>query len=463
MPKCWCNSNKCNGKSVPHDTARAHRISDSRNHSHKAQIITRVTALPQATTGHIPRSLNEQVIHPFPDLSSVPTVSSRNSVEQQMLEHGTMIASDMYLDHPHLPHLPSVPDHLDPAALLLACVEHHTQYNATVEANSPRLTSYLAHSAPIIDEEERHFLRAYQDALEDPHYQIISQSEPAEPDIDDELFLPDAPVVQQEIQDMPPLADDDDSDNEDDGDDIHAESTGFDGLSAEDLAYIDSIPVQSLPSPATLDLATLSPADVIPLVYHENSDITGESTNTSDDPDPFFKSSDLAHSPPSLFFSQPEHLQLVYGAVSWARQHSHVSRAACVILLLAFSLVISLLSPNAAKPLLSMQSMNLVLPLSGSKLRVLSVCYNCKEVYPDSDDSPTCCTNCHTELYKPSKTTRGSTRNTRIPWLKYPYMSLSAQLGTMLTIPGFEEMMDEWKTKDRQPEVYQDIFDGAVS
>lgn len=180
-----------------------------------------------------------------------------------------------------------------------------------------------------------------------------------------------------------------------------------------------------------------------------------------DDPDPFhrpqppYASNDLD--------SLPQHLVCIYAIVAWLHLNFHLSRVACNAVLWAFALVVSAISSTAALPFVTLKSANRALGLDTLPITILSVCPACKEVYPASDSTPDACTKCSATLFKTSSTARGTLRTSRVPLLKFPTMSITSQLEAMLSTPGLEELLDSWRLSTREPQVYRDIFDGAIT
>jgi hypothetical protein len=87
---------------------------------------------------------------------------------------------------------------------------------------------------------------------------------------------------------------------------------------------------------------------------------------------------------------------------------------------------------------------------------LLPVCPNCLEVYPSKKDTPSCCVRCGTAIFEAP-----SSSSQRVSLVRFPYMSIEAQLATILAVPGVEEEMDRWRSVTRFPGRYIDIFDGA--
>lgn len=72
------------------------------------------------------------------------------------------------------------------------------------------------------------------------------------------------------------------------------------------------------------------------------------------------------------------------------------------------------------------------------------------------------CTTCNVALFLPDLTKRGNRHTSKTPVIKYPYLSLSDQLFSLLKVPGVEALLDEWRQKPRKLGHYSDIFDGKV-
>ncbi len=48
------------------------------------------------------------------------------------------------------------------------------------------------------------------------------------------------------------------------------------------------------------------------------------------------------------------------------------------------------------------------------------------------------------------------------PIIKYPYLLLSAQIESLLKVPGVEVLLNDWHKKPQKLGKYGDIFDGDV-
>lgn len=179
-----------------------------------------------------------------------------------------------------------------------------------------------------------------------------------------------------------------------------------------------------------------------------------------DDPDPFQMSPE-EYGQINSTSDLPCHLLAIYAIVAWLHLKFHLPRAGCNALLWSFAIVLTMLCPHVRLPVVTLGSCNIALGLD-RPVHLLAVCPGCKEVHPDSHDTPRQCTRCEAELYIDVCTQRGSKRSRNMPIIRYPYMSLSAQLTILLSVPGFEDSLDDWRKLSRKPGIFQDIFDGDV-
>jgi hypothetical protein len=193
----------------------------------------------------------------------------------------------------------------------------------------------------------------------------------------------------------------------------------------------------------------------------DDDDIPEEQPGIDEDhPDPFAP----AQAPSATFVdlsAQPPHLQVIYALVTWLHLQFHLPRVACQAMLAILACILFFLNPQTTVPLVTLASANRALALDIS-IHVLPVCPQCKEVYPASDMTQATCWRFQTDLFEPDLTKRGKKRKVCIPRLRYPYLSISEQLPSILSTPGVEDMLDSWQTQPRQPGRYDDIFDGKV-
>ncbi|KIO00975.1 hypothetical protein M404DRAFT_29181 [Pisolithus tinctorius Marx 270] len=195
-----------------------------------------------------------------------------------------------------------------------------------------------------------------------------------------------------------------------------------------------------------------------------DDDTTHQSTS-EDDPDPFHSEHDYLRSGTSFqdLSSQPIYLIVVYMMTTWLHLQWHLPCAACNAVLSILSFLLLALCPTLAPPFVTLPSamkvLGLDLPIHKLPSRPL-----CRDVFPPAGSLHTQdeCVPCKAALFLPSQTKRGMLRCKTTPCVKYPYLPLSEQIRSMLTIPGVEDSLDEWCTRTRSPGVYMDIFDGAI-
>lgn len=177
-------------------------------------------------------------------------------------------------------------------------------------------------------------------------------------------------------------------------------------------------------------------------------------------PDPFYNPSvddSIAVRPPSPSEIHPEQgVFLLYMVVSWLHLQYHLPFRACSVLVQVILLIIKAFGATVSRPapLTTLPSIFARLDVE-PRFKILPVCPTCKEVYPQSIETPLLCRHCSSPIFKfPAK---------RTPHLQAPYMSIQTQITTLLGVPGVEAMLDEWRDKPRSPNRYTDIFDGEVT
>ncbi|KAI6146376.1 hypothetical protein BKA82DRAFT_125796 [Pisolithus tinctorius] len=159
----------------------------------------------------------------------------------------------------------------------------------------------------------------------------------------------------------------------------------------------------------------------------------------------------------------PVYLLVVYMMTTWLHLQWHLPRAACNAVLSILSCLILTLCPSLSPPFITLPSAMKVLGLD-LQVYELPCCPSCHEVYPPvgllhTQDE---CTPCNMSLFLPDQTKRGLLHSKKVPCVKYPYLSLSEQIQSILTIPGVEDSLDEWHTRPCSPGYYLDIFNGEI-
>lgn len=178
--------------------------------------------------------------------------------------------------------------------------------------------------------------------------------------------------------------------------------------------------------------------------------------------DPFTPQTIPSSDDQSLLGTQPAHILAIYAAVTWLHLQYHLPRAGCHALLLIFSLVVGHLAPKAARPLVTPKAAERAIGLN-TTVHILPRCPNCKDVNASADWVPDLCTACNNALFIDSLTSCGHTRKQRIPIVRYPYLSISEQLPSIIGVPGFEKAAELWRNRDNISGRLESLFDGQVA
>ena len=146
-----------------------------------------------------------------------------------------------------------------------------------------------------------------------------------------------------------------------------------------------------------------------------------------------------------------------------------LARSWCEFLLKAFIYLVEALGrPDIAIQIPS--RLPTILSYSGMPsyhVTALPVCPTCGDVFPVGYSTPVDCPRCSIPLFKehlhpPNSSIPNPTRKVLIPCIHLPFLSISAQLERVLSLPGIEDEVDWWRTLSRQQGVYQDISDGKI-
>lgn len=180
----------------------------------------------------------------------------------------------------------------------------------------------------------------------------------------------------------------------------------------------------------------------------------------ADDPDPFYDpdfetgdGGDISHLDPVL--------ATIYILVNWLHEQWHLPRAPCQVLLHVFALLFFFLGyPDLQRrTFVTLKSVRRALG-TDVNVQLLPVCPVCRDVFP-SVDPPASCPSCDEPLFRTSSR-NGKRIVSNVPVVKYPYCAISAQLSAILNQPGVEDACDSWRTRERVPGEYRDVFDGHV-
>jgi len=99
----------------------------------------------------------------------------------------------------------------------------------------------------------------------------------------------------------------------------------------------------------------------------------------------------------------------------------------------------------------------------------LLVCPTCRDVFPVGYGTPVDCPRCSIPLFKEhlhphpaNSSIPNPTHKVLIPCIHLLFLSISAQLERVFSLPGIEDKVDWWCTLSQQEGVYQDISDGKI-
>ena len=100
-------------------------------------------------------------------------------------------------------------------------------------------------------------------------------------------------------------------------------------------------------------------------------------------------------------------------------------------------------------------------------IRIYPVCPTCGDVFPTSSGADTECPRCLIPLYKElldsrTKPVPKARCKVLVPRICLPFLSISAQLESILSAPGIEGDVDWWRSLPRRKGYYQNISDGRV-
>jgi hypothetical protein len=125
--------------------------------------------------------------------------------------------------------------------------------------------------------------------------------------------------------------------------------------------------------------------------------------------------------------------------------------------------LITFLIPGITPPFRTLQSATRTLGVD-PPIELLAVCPTCRDVFPSANSKhmQDMCPMCNTPLFLADHTKRNNPRAVKTPIVKYPYLTLSDQIASILRVPGVEALLDAWRKKPRKTGEYIDIFDGNI-
>lgn len=183
-------------------------------------------------------------------------------------------------------------------------------------------------------------------------------------------------------------------------------------------------------------------------------------------PDPFAAGHTKTQPPPPQHQVHPDGgVYILYILVTWLHSQFHLPFRACNAILVVFGLILQSFGITTSMPVLA--TLPSVMERLGVEptFRVLPVCPQCLEVYPEDPATGPKCTVCGTDLFKTGRTRGGKDRASKapVPDLRFPYKSIAAQLAEIVALPGMEDELDGWRRLPRKSRHYSDFFDGSIA
>lgn len=386
-----------------------------------------------------------QSVAPIPQFPkfNFPARTSNETVEQEMLDSGALTGADLDIQGQFSGMFPNMGPNIHDPRQLLAYVNHHEVLNAATARGAVPLTSNAAFASPQKSPEEarleREFCKAYEEALSG------NSSNPMETEAD--IRNMNAEMERQAHYD---------EENDGNSSDEEMDFWRFDykGDDTEEPEEPDEDMVSE-------DEPDGDEEDCVSDEMDEDEDYEDRvafmvSVDSEDSPDPFAPEDHKTAS------DLPPHILSIYCLVTWLHAQFHLPRAACNAVLACLAFLVFALAPQLQIPYITLKSANNAIGLTDVPIHILAVCPDCRDVFPGTSQAPDKCTNCTCDLFS-NVTIRGNIRKDRVPLVKYPYLSISEQLSSILSIPGVGETMDDWRKVKRTPGHYQDIFDGRIA
>lgn len=191
---------------------------------------------------------------------------------------------------------------------------------------------------------------------------------------------------------------------------------------------------------------------------------TDQVTATLDenDPDPFYQPRDIDDMVPNSSAKSRVHthpaIRLLYILVAWLHTHFHLPFIACraILVIVAFIISTAATSFDTSETYKTLPSVLNHLGVNPDFV-VLPVCPECFEVYPASTPTSDVCARCDSPIFKAAVGHKKAT-----PLLQFPVKSIEEQLVDILHVDGVEDLLEQWRFKERCIGKYLDNFDGEI-
>ena len=253
---------------------------------------------------------------------------------------------------------------------------------------------------------------------------------------------------------------------------IYMTPDGWEDADSADEEDVQTPPPARSPTPSTL--AASDPAPITNTTVTPSSTLVRQSRpvawgvpvakSQENTPDPFelrlsIRPTKARHTDETLATG----LDLLYVLATWLHVQFHLPFRACTALVKIVILIIksygALITNDPISTLPRIMSRIDVEPT----IFILPICPECLEVYPESEATPTTCRCCNAFLFKSNSPHPQVKEKKRTPLLGFPYKSILSSLTEILAVPGVEDELDRWRTVERQPGFYADIFDGEIT
>ncbi|KAH9912376.1 hypothetical protein B0H21DRAFT_828763 [Amylocystis lapponica] len=188
-------------------------------------------------------------------------------------------------------------------------------------------------------------------------------------------------------------------------------------------------------------------------------------TDDENSPDPFRQPARVVRQLPTAQDVHPNPaVYILYLLVTWLHTVFHLPFRACNVILIATSLMFQAAGVHLEAPLYTTLPSVMARMEAEPVFQVLPVCPKCLEVYPAVTPATlSTCSRCGEKLFQtdptPAEHRRGRTsRAEPKPRLRFATKPLEEDLVALLAVPGMEDLVDAWRTKDRSPGLVKTHF-----
>lgn len=246
----------------------------------------------------------------------------------------------------------------------------------------------------------------------------------------------------------------------------HVNGDDWDDDEAEDE---DVEPDASLSSPVSAEQSqphATTPADDPPHQLPSAEEVISNDQVSAipdeNDPDPFYRPRNIDDTVPISSAKSRVHthpaIRLLYILVAWLHTHFHLPFIACraILVIVAFIISSAAISFDTSETYKTLPSVLNHLGVNPDFL-LLPVCPECLEVHPASTPTSDVCVRCQSPIFKAAVGHKKAA-----PLLQCPVKSIEDQLIDILHVDGAEDILEQWRFKERHIGQYLDNFDGEI-